>query len=135
MRFSIAPDGIGRCSDAHAVASLAYNPATSLHGATNMITVVAKLQAVTGKEDQLRAVLTEMVGNVKKHEAGKVPTYSLHTSDADPTLFLFYEQYADAEGLAAHSQTDHMKAMGASLAGLLAGRPVIERYTRIASVS
>ena len=100
-----------------------------------MITVVAKLQAVTGKEDQLRAVLTEMVGNVKKHEAGKVPTYSLHTSDADPTLFLFYEQYADAEGLAAHSQTDHMKAMGASLGGLLTGRPVIERYTRIASVS
>lgn len=99
-----------------------------------MITVLAKLQAAAGKEDQLRAVLTEMVGNVKKHEAGKVPTYSLHVSDSDPTLFLFYEQYRDAEAFAAHGQTDHMKAMGAALAGLLAGRPVIERYTRIASL-
>lgn len=100
-----------------------------------MITVVAKLQANPGKEDELKAVLTEMVGNVKTHEAGKVPTYSLHVSDEDPTLFCFYEQYSDADALAAHGQTDHMKAMGGQLKGLLAGRPVIERYTQIAGVS
>ena len=99
-----------------------------------MITIVAKLQANAGKEDELRAVLTEMVGNVKKHEAGAVPTYSLHTSDTDPTLFLFYETYRDADAATAHNTTDHMKAMGGKLGGLLAGRPVIERYTRIASV-
>src|SRR6187402_946837 len=99
-----------------------------------MITIVAKLQAVAGKEDELKAVLTEMVGNVKKHEAGAVPTYSLHVSDTDPTMFLFYETYRDADASTAHGQTDHMKAMGAKLAGLLGGRPVIERYTRIASV-
>jgi quinol monooxygenase YgiN len=75
-----------------------------------------------------------MVGNVKKHESGAVPTYSLHVADNDPTLFLFYETYRDAEASAAHGQTDHMKAMGAKLGGLLAGRPTIERYTRIASV-
>ncbi len=99
-----------------------------------MITVVAKLQAVAGKEDELKGVLTEMVGNVKQHEAGAVPTYSLHVSDSDPTLFLFYETYRDADAATAHNSTDHMKAMGAKLGGLLAGRPVIERYTRIASV-
>jgi quinol monooxygenase YgiN len=102
---------------------------------TDLITVVAKLQAQAGKEDQLRAVLTDMVANVKKHEAGKVPTYTLHVSDTDPTVFMFYEQYADAEAFAAHSQTDHMKAMGASLAGLLGGRPEIQRFTSIANVS
>ncbi len=99
-----------------------------------MITVVAKLQAVAGKEDALRGVLTEMVGNVGKAETGKVVRYSLHTSDSDPTLFMFYEQYANAEAFQAHGQTDHMKAMGASLGGLLAGRPVIERYTQIAGI-
>ncbi|MBI5947088.1 MAG: antibiotic biosynthesis monooxygenase [Chloroflexi bacterium] len=99
-----------------------------------MITIVAKLQANAGKEDDLRAILTEMVGNVKKHEAGKAVAYSLHTSDTDPTLFMFYEQYASAEALAAHGQTDHMKAMGGKLGGILAGRPVIERYTQIAGV-
>ena len=104
-------------------------------GAPHLITVVAKLQAAPGKEDQLRAVLTDMVANVKKHEAGKVPTYTLHVSDSDPTVFMFYEQYADAEAFAAHSQTDHMKVMGAQLAGLLGGRPIIERFSSIASVS
>ena len=99
-----------------------------------MITIVAKLQAAPGKEQELRAILTEMVGNVKAKEAGKVTSYSLHTSDADPTLFLFYEQYADADALTAHGTTDHMKAMGAQLGGLLAGRPVIERYTQIAGI-
>jgi quinol monooxygenase YgiN len=99
-----------------------------------MITVVAKLKAVEGKEAELRAVLEAMVGNVKVHEAGKVPAYSLHTSDADPALFLFYEQYANAEALAAHGTTDHMKAMGGQLRGLLDGRPEIERYTQIAGV-
>lgn len=99
-----------------------------------MISVVAKLQAVPGKEEELKQVLTTMVGQVKEKEAGAVPVYSLHVSDTDPTLFLFYENYANADAFAEHSQTDHMKAMGASLAGLLAGRPVIERYTRIASV-
>lgn len=99
-----------------------------------MISIVAKLQANPGKEAELRAVLAEMVGNVKQHEAGRVVTYSLHTSDSDPTLFMFYEQYADAAALQAHGTTDHMKAMGAKLGGLLAGRPVIERYTKIAGV-
>lgn len=99
-----------------------------------MLTIVARLQAVPGKETDLRRVLTEMVGNVKANEAGKVTAYSLHTSDSDPTLFLFYEQYADAEAFAAHGTTDHMKAMGAQIAGLLAGRPVVERYTQIAGI-
>lgn len=99
-----------------------------------MITVVAKLQANAGKEAELKAVLTEMVGNVKKREAGAVPTYSLHVSDSDPTLFLFYEQYTSKDAFDAHGKTDHMKAMGAQLGGLLAGRPVIERYTQIAGV-
>ncbi len=99
-----------------------------------MITIVAKLQANPGKEDELKAVLTEMVDNVKANEAGAVTSYSLHVSDTDPTLFMFYEQYSSAEALGAHGKTDHMRAMGAKLGGLLAGRPVIERYTQLAGV-
>ncbi len=98
-----------------------------------MLTVIAKLQAVPGKEAELRAAFEEMVGKVKENEPGVV-AYSLHTSDSDPTLFMFYEQYASAEAFEAHGKTDHMRAMGAKLAGLLGGRPVIERYTQIAGV-
>lgn len=100
-----------------------------------MITVVAKLQAAEGKADELRAVLTTMVNAVKANEAGAVPAYSLHTSDSEPGLFFFYEQYRDADALAAHSKTEHMAAMGGQLKGLLEGRPVLERYTQIAGVS
>ncbi len=99
-----------------------------------MITIVAKLQANPGKEEELKATLTKMVGEVKANEAGAVVRYSLHTADSDPTLFLFYEQYADQAALDAHGKTPHMAAMGASLAGVLAGRPTIERYTQIAGV-
>lgn len=99
-----------------------------------MITVVAKLQATPGKEEELATVLQDMVGKVKANEAGRVVRYSLHRADNDPTLFLFYEQYADADALDAHGKTEHMAAMGASLRGLLAGRPVIERYTQIAAI-
>ena len=63
-----------------------------------------------------------------------VPTYSLHSSEEDPTMFLFYEQYASEDAQKAHGQTDHMKKLGSSLGGLLAGRPQIERYTQIAGV-
>lgn len=99
-----------------------------------MITIVAKLTAVEGKADELRAVLTEMVGNVKAKEQGKALAYSLHTTDADPNTFMFYEQYADAAAVEAHNKTEHMAAMGGKLRGLTASRPVIERYSQIASV-
>ena len=99
-----------------------------------MITLVAKLKAVEGKQDELKKALTTMVEAVKANEPG-VPTYSLHTSNDDPTLFLFYEQYADADAQEAHGKTDHMKAFGATLGGLLDGRPVLEHYTQIAGIS
>lgn len=99
-----------------------------------MITIVARLQANPGKEDELKNVLSTMVGQVGEKESGRVVRYSLHTADNDPMTFLFYEQYADQDALDAHGKTEHMAAMGASLKGLLAGRPVIERYTQIAGI-
>ena len=101
-----------------------------------MLTIVAKLQAAPGKEDALKAALTTMVASVKANEAGKAVAYSLHTSNDDPTTFLFYEQYADDDAVAAHSKTEHMGALNSTIreGGLLAGRPVIERYTKIAGV-
>ena len=100
------------------------------------ITLVARLTAADGKADELRAALTEMVGNVKEKEAGKATAYSLHTSDAEPNVFMFYEQYSDEAAFEAHGKTEHMAAMGGKLrdGGLLAGRPSIERYTQIAGV-
>ena len=98
-----------------------------------MITVVAKLQAQEGKEAELEAALTEMVEAVSANEPG-VPTYSLHVSDDDPTVYLFYEQYESPEAQAAHRETPHMQALGGKLQGLLGGRAEIARYTQVAGI-
>ncbi len=37
------------------------------------------------------------------------------------------ELYDSEEDLAAHGQTEHIKASGASFAGLMSGRPEIQR--------
>jgi quinol monooxygenase YgiN len=102
-----------------------------------MLTIVAKLQAAPGKEARLQEVLTEMVANVKAHEAGKTTVYSLHTSPKEPGLFLFYEQYANQEAADAHGKTGHMRTMGRTLRdeGLIAGPPVIDQYVQVAGVS
>jgi len=102
-----------------------------------LITIIAKLQAAPGKEEELKAALEEMVAAVKANEAGKVLAYSLHTSDKNPGQFVFYEQYRDAEALKEHGATPHMAAMNEKIVKgqLLAGRPEIERYTQIAGIS
>lgn len=99
-----------------------------------MITIVARFQAQPGKEAELRAVLEGGVANVKEKERNNVVVYSLHVSDTDPAQFLFYEQYPNAEALAAHGGSDHMRALFGQLRGLTEGRAVIERYTQIAGL-
>ncbi|MDP6605582.1 MAG: putative quinol monooxygenase [Dehalococcoidia bacterium] len=98
-----------------------------------MITVIAKLKAQEGKEPELEAALSEMVEAVSANEPG-VPTYSLHSSDDDPSVFMFYEQYDDTDAQKAHGQTDHMKALGGKLGDLLDGRLEIERYTQVTGI-
>ena len=41
--------------------------------------------------------------------------YNLHQSKADPTQFMFYEQWASKEAIDAHGKTPHMKALGGKL--------------------
>jgi quinol monooxygenase YgiN len=43
--------------------------------------------------------------------------YNLHQSKSDKTQFMFYEQWASKEALAAHGQMPYMKALGGNLKG------------------
>jgi len=99
-----------------------------------VITLVAKIRTLDGKADEFEAAAREQIGNVKANEAGKALVYTLHRSTEDTNLFMFYEQYSDADALAAHGATDHMKAFGGKLRGLLDGRPQIERYESLVGV-
>jgi quinol monooxygenase YgiN len=94
-----------------------------------MISIVAKLRTVDGKADEFIAAAQEQIRAVQQHEAGKALMYTLQQSSTNPNEFVFYEQYADEAALAAHGTTDHMKAFGGKLRGVLDGRPEVERFT------
>lgn len=76
-----------------------------------------------------------MVQNVGEKEVGRTVRYSLHVNDDDPHLFMFYEQYADADAVEEHSKTDHFRTIARSLRGLLVGGQELERYTQIAGIA
>lgn len=99
-----------------------------------MIALVAKLKVLEGKGDEFAAAASEMVAAVGREEAGRALMYTLHRSTEDPNSFVFYEQYADDDALKAHGTTEHMKAFGGKIRGLLDGRPQIERYEPLAAL-
>lgn len=99
-----------------------------------MIALVAKLKVQDGKGPEFETAAKEMVAAVAGAEAGRTLMYTLQRAQDDPNTYVFYEQYADADALAAHGTTEHMKAFGGKIRGLLDGRPQIERYETITSL-
>jgi quinol monooxygenase YgiN len=95
-----------------------------------MMTVIAKLKVQAGKEAEFERAAREMVAHVKSHEPGTL-TYLVHRGVADPTLFCFYEVYADEAAFSAHGGSDRMRQFGKSLGGLLDGRPEITMLSEI----
>ncbi len=73
------------------------------------ITVIAKIRAAEGKASLLEALLLEQAAAVRKAEPGCM-SYKLHQSETDPSLFVFYEQYANEAARTAHQNGEHMRA-------------------------
>ena len=94
--------------------------------------VVARLKAQEGKEAILETALRNMVKKVASEDGTE--TYTLHKSGKEPTLFMFYEKYKDADALKYHSATPHFKALFASIQPLLAAPPEIEMYEELAAL-
>ena len=92
--------------------------------------VVAKLKAKAGEEANMEEALRGMVAKVSGEEG--TLTYTLHKSQKDPTVFLFYEKYQDAAALKAHSATPYFKELFDTLKSMLEGAPEIEMYDELA---
>jgi quinol monooxygenase YgiN len=95
--------------------------------------VVAKLKAKKGAEEEMETILRKAVQNVESEEG--TLAYTLHRSQSDPCIFLFYEKYKDTDALTVHSTTPHFKAMFASLKDLVEGPAEIEMYTELAALN
>jgi len=72
-----------------------------------MVTVVARIRAKSGKENEVRQVLLDLVAPT--HAESGCLNYDLHQSADDPTDFLFYENWTHQEVLDEHLQTPHLK--------------------------
>jgi quinol monooxygenase YgiN len=94
--------------------------------------VVAKLKAKSGEEATMEEALRDMVAKVAQEEG--TLTYTLHRSQKDPGLFLFYEKYVDGQALKAHSSTPYFKEFFGALKSMLDGAPEIEMYDELVRV-
>jgi quinol monooxygenase YgiN len=93
---------------------------------TVMLAIIAKLKVVPGKEAEFEKVMLALAKEVRANEPGN-KLYSLTKSEAGEYLML--ELYESEAALAAHGQTAHFKAAGPKFAGLMAGRPELQRLT------
>lgn len=91
-----------------------------------MLAVTAKLNVLTGKEAEFEKAMLALAAQVEANEPGN-HLYKL-CKDADGG-YLVMELYEDEAALAAHGQSDHFKASGASFKGLMGGAPEIVRMT------
>lgn len=98
---------------------------------TNTVTVTAIIKVKPGLEEQAKQVLLQALAPTRK-EPGCL-NYDLHQSAADPTEFLFHENWASEDALKAHSvsESEHRLALRQQLAGLVDGPPRITSWQRI----
>ena len=98
----------------------------------DLLTVIARMRAKPGKEQELRDALIALVEPTSK-EDGYI-NYDLHQGVEDPRWFFFYENWESADHLDAHLQAPHLVEFAGRLDEFLdeSGPLVIERVRRIA---
>ncbi len=88
------------------------------------IAVIAKLNVAEGKEAEFEEIMLGLAEEVRAKEPGN-QLYTLCRDDDGN--YLVMELYESPEALATHGQSEHFKAAGAKFAGVMAGRPEIQR--------
>ncbi len=88
-----------------------------------MISVIAKIPLQDGKADEFSEAFKEIAAGVATEEGNFL--YSLSFSKKAPNMAVIMERYQDKEALGLHSESDHYKAFGAKIAGLIAGAPEV----------
>ena len=91
--------------------------------------VLAHLKVQAGKGKEFEAIFAELEAAVRANEPGNI-FYACHRTD-DPTVYVVLEQYKDQAALDAHRATDHMKAIGARLGPVMAGRADVKTMESI----
>lgn len=93
------------------------------------LTIVAKLAV---REDAVQTVTAELLKMIEptRQEAGCIE-YRLYQDNADPTVFIFYENWKDAESFEQHMATPHFKNYVAAVADAVLDK-VVHKMTCLA---
>lgn len=98
--------------------------------ASELLTVVAEMQAKPGMEDELRRRATALVAPTRQEEG--CVQYDLHVSTDQPGRLVFYENWTSRAALDKHSASAHIQAFRATAGEVLAEPARVLTYTRIA---
>lgn len=90
------------------------------------VRVVAKIEALPGKADQVRSILSELIEPTCR-EAGCI-TYELWQNRSDPTDFTFVEEWENDAALDSHAASQHLKVVGVKLHDLIQRPADVRRY-------
>lgn len=93
------------------------------------LTVVAQVQAKSGKEAEMRDLLSSLLAP-SRQEVGCL-NYDLHQSTDDPARFLFHENWSSKSDLDRHLASAHLAAVVARLGSLVAAPPQITLWSRV----
>ncbi len=91
-----------------------------------MLAIIAKLNVAPGKGSEFEKVMLGLAKEVRANEPGN-KLYTLTKNEAGEYFVL--EIYDNEAALTAHGQSAHFKAAGPKFAGLMAGRPELQRLT------
>lgn len=75
---------------------------------SQVLTIVAKIQAKADKVELVKAELIKLIEPTLK-EQGCIQ-YDLHQDNQDPATFIFYENWQSRELWLAHMENEHLKA-------------------------
>jgi quinol monooxygenase YgiN len=82
--------------------------------------IIAKMFVQEGKGEEFEKVALALAEQVRANEPGNKQYTLAKTAEGQ---YYFLELYEDDAALAAHGQTEHMKAAGPGFANVLSARP------------
>jgi quinol monooxygenase YgiN len=92
-----------------------------------MVTIIAKLTAVPGKEAFLAKECEKMAKTVRENEKDCLE-YVPHVSIEDPAVIVFVETYRDAAAFDYHLTTPYFKEFVETITPILAKELDVRRY-------
>jgi quinol monooxygenase YgiN len=97
-----------------------------------MITIIATMRALEGKDDNVRDVLMALV--VESRQEPGCLKYELMVGDEDPLEFALYEQWESATALNTHLRSRHIEVAYDLTGHLLAAPARVVSYVQIEPV-